>query len=62
MFNKDFVVRVLFFFIPLMIFLAIMAMAGITDNMFMTLILMLAFVWMLQAIYKRVIAKRGGRK
>jgi len=62
MFNKEFLLRVLIFFVPLMIFLFIMAMAGITDNMFMTIILLLAFVWMLQAIYKRIIAKRGGGK
>ena len=39
------------------LFLLVMAMAGITDNLFMTIILSLAFVWMLQTIYKRVLRK-----
>lgn len=55
--QPNFFVRVIIFFVPLVLFLLVMAMAGITDNLFMTIILSLAFVWMLQTIYKRVLRK-----
>lgn len=55
--QPNFFVRVIIFFVPLVLFLLVMAMAGITDNLFMTIILSLAFVWMLQNIYKRVLRK-----
>lgn len=60
--QPGFFVRVIVFFVPLVIFLLLMAMAGITDNLFMTIILSLAFVWMLQRIYKIVLKKMEEKK
>ncbi|MDO4745284.1 MAG: hypothetical protein Q4B18_01875 [Bacillota bacterium] len=60
--QPGFFVRVIVFFVPLVMFLILMAMAGITDNLFMTIILSLAFVWMLQRIYKIVLKKMEEKK
>lgn len=60
--NPSFIVRFLVFFVPLLIFMFIMSLAGITDNLFMTVILSLAFVWMVQAIYKMVLKKREDKQ
>lgn len=60
--QPNFFIRVLIFFVPLVLFLILMAMAGITENVFMTIILSLAFVWMLQKIYKMILSKREGNK
>lgn len=56
--GHSFIVRFLIVFIPLMIFMFIMSIAGITDDLLMTIILSLAFVWMVQAIYKAVMRKK----
>ena len=60
--QPNFFIRVIIFFVPLVLFLIVMAMAGITDNVFMTIVLSLAFVWMLQRIYKMLIKKMEEKK
>lgn len=54
--QPSFFVRFLIVFIPLLFFLFLMSLAGITDNVLVTVILLLAIVWMIQAIYKKVIS------
>ncbi|MDY4959523.1 MAG: hypothetical protein SO262_04485 [Lentihominibacter sp.] len=55
--NRDFVKRFIIIFLPLIIFMILIKMAGI-DNMFMIIILSLAFVWMIQATYKKYSEKK----
>ena len=55
--QHSFIVRFVIIFVPLLLFLLLMFLAGITKNIFMTLILSLAFTWMVQAIYKKVMLK-----
>lgn len=57
--QHSFIVRFVIIFVPLLLFLLLMSLAGITKNIFMTLILSLAFTWMVQAIYKKVMLKRN---
>ncbi len=57
--QHSFIVRFVIIFVPLLLFLLLMFLAGITKNIFMTLILSLAFTWMVQAIYKKVMLKRN---
>ena len=57
--QPNFIIRFVMFFVPLAIFLFLMVMAGVTDNLFVAIMLALAFVWMLQAVYKRVLAKKN---
>lgn len=57
--QHSFIVRFVIIFVPLLLFLALMSLAGITKNVFMTLILSLAFTWMIQAIYKKIMRKRN---
>ena len=45
---QSFIIRFLIFFIPLAIFMFIMTWIGITKNVFLTILLSLAFVWMIQ--------------
>lgn len=59
--NSSFIVRFLVIFIPLMVFMFLMHLAGITDNIFMTIILSLALVWMIQAIYKKVLKRKENK-
>lgn len=56
--QAGFIKRFIIIFIPLIIFMILIKLAGI-DNMFMMIILALAFVWMVQAIYKKVSEKKG---
>ena len=56
--QPGFIIRFLIFFVPLLLFLFVMYLAGITDNLFMTILLSLAFVWMIQAVYRMVLKKR----
>lgn len=58
--SKDFVKRFIIIFIPLIIFMILIKLAGI-DNMFMIIILALAFVWMIQAMYKKYSEKRNNK-
>lgn len=58
----SFVKRMLFFFIPSMVALILMQIAGITQNLFMTAICLLAIVWMLQAIYKIILQKKEDKE
>ena len=51
--QAGFIKRFIIIFIPLIIFMILIKLAGI-DNIFMMIILALAFVWMVQAIYKKV--------
>ncbi len=60
--QHSFIVRFVIIFVPLLLFLLLMSLAGITKNIFMTLILSLAFTWMVQAIYKKVMLKRNRNK
>ncbi|MDO4393917.1 MAG: hypothetical protein Q4C80_05835 [Bacillota bacterium] len=53
--TSGFIVRFLIIFIPLMIMMFLMHIAGITKNLFMTIILSLAIVWMIQSIYKKAL-------
>ena len=55
--QAGFIKRFIIIFIPLIIFMVLIKLAGI-DNMFMMIILALAFVWMVQAIYKKVSEKK----
>lgn len=55
--QAGFIKRFIIIFIPLIIFMILIKLAGI-DNMFMMIILALAFVWMVQAIYKKVSEKK----
>lgn len=57
MYNPSFLTRFLVFFIPLLLFFFLMYAAGITNNMFLTIILSLAVVWMVQAGYKHYMKK-----
>lgn len=59
--QAGFIKRFLIIFIPLIIFMVLIKLAGI-DNMFMMIILALAFVWMVQAIYKKVSEKKDKEK
>ena len=56
---QSFIIRFLIFFIPLAIFMFIMTCIGITKNVFLTILLSLAFVWMIQAIYKIVLNRKS---
>lgn len=56
--QAGFIKRFIIIFIPLIIFMILIKLAGI-DNIFMMIILALAFVWMVQAIYKKVSEKKG---
>lgn len=60
--NPSFLIRFLIFFIPLMIFFFLMYAAGITNNMFVTILLSLAVVWMVQACYKTYLRKAQEKK
>ena len=55
--QAGFIKRFIIIFIPLIIFMILIKLAGI-DNIFMMIILALAFVWMVQAIYKKVSEKK----
>lgn len=55
--QAGFIKRFIIIFIPLIIFMILIKLAGI-DNIFMLIILALAFVWMVQAIYKKVSEKK----
>ena len=55
--QAGFIKRFIIIFIPLIIFMILIKLAGI-DNIFMMIILSLAFVWMVQAIYKKVSEKK----
>ena len=55
--QAGFIKRFIIIFIPLIIFMILIKLAGI-DNMVMMIILELAFVWMVQAIYKKVSEKK----
>ena len=56
---QSFIIRFLIFFIPLAIFMFIMTWIGITKNVFLTILLSLAFVWMIQAIYNIVLNRKS---
>ena len=56
---QSFIIRFLIFFIQLAIFMFIMTWIGITKNVFLTILLSLAFVWMIQAIYKIVLNRKS---
>ncbi|MDO4544761.1 MAG: hypothetical protein Q4C25_01265 [Bacillota bacterium] len=60
--QPSFIIRFLIFFVPLLLFLFVMILAGITDNIFMTIILCLAFVWLEQAVYKAILKKKETQK
>lgn len=55
--QAGFIKRFIIIFIPLIIFMILIKLAGI-DNIFMMIILALAFVWMVQAICKKVSEKK----
>ena len=55
--QPSFLMRFIVIFIPLIIFMVLVRVAGI-DNLFMIIILALAFVWMIQAIYKKYLQKK----
>ena len=55
--QAGFIKRFIIIFIPLIIFMILIKLAGI-DNIFMMIILALAFVWMVKAIYKKVSEKK----
>lgn len=50
--QPSFAVRFLIVFVPLIVFMFLIFLAGIR-NIFMMVILALAFTWMIQAIYKK---------
>lgn len=54
--EPSFIVRFSFIFVPLMIFLFFVFLAGIR-NPIMMVILALGFTWMLQAIYRKLFFK-----
>ena len=56
---QSFIIRFLICFIPFAIFMFIMTWIGITKNVFLTILLSLAFVWMIQAIYKIVLNRKS---
>ena len=57
--QPSFIIRFLIVFVPALVFLFLMYLAGVTDNVFMTIVCLLAFVWFIQAIYKKVMNKRA---
>lgn len=59
--EHGFLIRFLIIFLPLIVFMVLIRLAGI-DNLFMIIILSLAFVWMIQAIYKKIMAKKQQEK
>ena len=60
--KPNFGIRFLIIFVPLVIFIILMDLAGITKNIPMTIILALVFVWFVQAIYKQVLMRKANKE
>ena len=60
--KQNFGIRFLIIFVPLVIFMVLMNLAGITKNIPMTIILALVFVWFVQAIYKQILMRRSNKE